>query len=273
MTSARAEWTGVGAALIFHVALIAALSLSLAKLDRDPEPPSMQVDLVDEIAFESAAPQAVAQQSGPPPQEIEPVPEPDQQQTLPLPTTPPPPTPRAVAQPTIKPTPPLPRQPLRPVAGSQTRTAAKPTNPAKPARRAGLGDDFLSTLDDDLSPRAGASKPAAPTYNATARASIGSAIAAQAQRCANREPFIGEGADQVRLTVNLQFARSGRLARPPRVTGMSGDAGLRAKYGELLEDQVRRIFSDCAPFRLPPDLYDTDSGGWRDTTINYRVKK
>ncbi|MEO8141594.1 MAG: hypothetical protein ABI617_02940 [Sphingomicrobium sp.] len=270
MTSARAEWTGVGAALIFHVALIAALSLSLAKLDRDPEPPSMQVDLIDEVAFESAAPQAVAQLSAPPPQEVEPVPEPAQP---PLPTTPPPPTKRAVPQPTIKRTPPLPRQPQRPVAKPQPRPAAKPTPPANPARRAGLGDDFLSNLDDDLSPRAGASKPAAPTYNATAKASIGSAIAAQAQRCANREPFIGEGADQVRLTVNLQFSRSGRLSRPPRVTGMSGDAGLRAKYGELLEDQVRRIFSDCAPFRLPPDLYDTDSGGWRDTTINYRVKK
>ncbi len=263
MTSARAEWTGVGAALIFHVALIAALSLSLAKLDRDPEQPSMQVDLVDEVAFESAAPQAVAEQGSPPPQQVEPVPEPDQ----PMPMTSPPPTPRSVPQPAINRTPPVPRQPQRPVAKPIQRPVAKP------ARRAGLGDDFLSTLDDDLSPRAGASKPAAPTYNATARASIGSAIAAQAQRCANREPFIGEGADQVRLTVNLQFARSGRLSRPPRVTAMSGDAGLRAKYSELLEDQVRRIFSDCAPFRLPPDLYDTDSGGWRDTTINYRVKK
>ncbi len=222
----------------------------------------------------SAAPQAVAEQGSPPPQEVEPLPEPDQS----LPTTPPPPTPHAVPQPTITKTPPLPRQPPRPVAKPQPRVAAKaPQRPAvkpdKAARRAGLGDDFLSTLDDDLSPRAGASKPAAPTFNATARASIGSAIATQAQRCANREPFIGEGADQVRLTINLQFARSGRLSRPPRVTAMSGDAGLRAKYGELLEDQVRRIFTDCAPFRLPPYLYETDNGGWRDTTINYRVKK
>jgi outer membrane biosynthesis protein TonB len=263
VTSARSEWTGVGAALLFHIALIAAMSLSLAQLDREPEPPSMQVDIVDEVAFETAAPQAVAETGSPPPKPIEAVAEPDQVE----PVAPAPPTPRAVPQPAIQPTPPVPRQPTRTAPRTPPKVAAKPT------RRAGLGEDFLSELDDDLSPRAGSSKPAAPTYNATARASIGSSIAAQAQRCANREPFIGEGADQVRLTINLQFARSGRLSRPPRVTAMSGNADLRAKYGELLEDQVRRIFTDCAPFRLPADLYDTDNGGWRDTTINYRVKK
>lgn len=271
MTSARTEWTGVGAALLLHVALIAALSMSLARMDRAPEPPSMQVDIVDEVALESVAPQAVAEPGGsPPPPDAaipEDVPEPDQV----APVTPAPPTPRAVPQPAIKPTPPRPPQ----------KAAAKPKPPApkaatkapqRPTRRAGLGDDFLDKLGDDLGPRAGPSKPAAPTYNATAKASIGNSIAAQAQRCANREPFIGEGADQIRLRVNLVFARSGRLARPPRILGMSGDPELRAKYGPLLEDQVRRIFTDCAPFRLPADLYDTADGGWRDTTISYRVK-
>ena len=41
----------------------------------------------------------------------------------------------------------------------------------------------------------------------------------------------------------------------------------------LLEDQVRRIFADCSPFRLPAELYDTDNGGWKETTLRYRVKK
>ena len=268
MTSARAEWTGVGAALLLHVALIAALSMSLARMDRVPEPPSMQVDIVDEVALESVAPQAVAEPGGsPPPTPVEDVPEPDQVQ----PVTPPPPTPRAVPTPTVKPAPPTPPKRAQAQPAKPTRTPPKAT--PKPTRRAGLGDDFLDKLGDDLGPRSGPSKPAAPTYNASAKASIGNSIAAQAQRCANREPFIGEGADQIRLRVNLVFARSGRLARPPRILGMSGDAGLRAQYGELLEDQVRRIFTDCAPFKLPAELYDTGSGGWRDTTISYRVKK
>lgn len=267
MTSARTEWTGVGLALIFHALLIAGLSLSLAKMKNTPEPPSMQVDIVDEVALESMAPQSVPEPAGsPPPAPSEAVAEPDE----PAPVTPPPPTPRAVPTPTAKPSPPVPPKKAQ---AQPTKPTRSPPTPPKPTRRAGLGDNFLDELGDDLSPRKGQSKPAAPTYNATAKASIGNSIAAQAQRCANREPFIGEGADQIRLRVNLVFARSGRLARPPRILGMSGDPSLRAQYGELLEDQVRRIFTDCAPFKLPAELYDTDSGGWRDTTISYRVKK
>ena len=118
----RAEWTGTGAAVVFHVALIAALSMSLARMDRVPEPPSMQVDIVDEVALESVAPQAVAEPGGsPPPPDAaipEDVPEPDQVQ----PVTPPPPTPRAVPQPTIKPAPPRPPQ----------KAATRPKPPATP---------------------------------------------------------------------------------------------------------------------------------------------
>jgi len=54
--------------------------------------------------------------------------------------------------------------------------------------------------------------------------------------------------------------------------GMSGDPDLRAKYGDLLDDQVRRIFADCSPLRLPAELYDTPNGGWNDYTFTYRVK-
>jgi hypothetical protein len=102
---------------------------------------------------------------------------------------------------------------------------------------------------------------------------VASAIAAQAQRCADRQPYLGDGADQLRVQVRLSFARSGRLSRPPNIASISGDSELRAKYGELLEDQVRRIFADCAPFRLPAELYDTDNGGWKETTLSYRVRK
>ena len=64
MTADRAEWTGVGAALAFHVALIAALSTSLASIKDVAEPPSMEVELVDSAAISatwkaSAAPTPV----------------------------------------------------------------------------------------------------------------------------------------------------------------------------------------------------------------------
>ena len=249
----RAELAGTGAALAFHVALIAALTLSLAHVNSTPEPPSMEVEFVEDVGLQSAAPTAIAT---PPPAsrapEIGEAP-PDEAAPAPLPPA---------TQPRVAPAP-----TPRPVQRAQSRPA-----PAKPAPRVSrIGDDFLKGIADSPSKNDAPAKPAAPAYNATARASIGQAIIRQAQRCADRQPFLGEGANQVRLTVNLKFSRSGRLARPPSILGTRGDSGDIAKYGELLEDQVRRIFADCSPFRLPADLYDTPNGGWKDFTFTYRV--
>jgi outer membrane biosynthesis protein TonB len=250
----RAELAGTGAALAFHVALIAALTLSLAHVNSTPEPPSMEVEFVEDVGLESAAPTSIAT---PPPASQ--APEIGVDEPAPVP---PPPAPSPSPQPRVAPPSPRPTPVARP---------AKPAPPRPAPRVSRIGDDFLKGIDDDLSPRAGPSKPAAPTYNATARASIGQAIIRQAQRCADRQPFLGEGANKLRLTVNLKFNRSGRLARPPSILGTRGDSGDIAKYGELLEDQVRRIFADCSPFRLPADLYDTPNGGWKDFTFTYRV--
>ena len=249
MTADRAEWTGIGAALLFHVALIAALSTSLASIKDVPEPPSMDVELVDEVALEAAAPTPIAQ---------------------PATAEPPPSAPvEAIAPPMPRPalTPPPPQRPAIQLPRQVQRA------PSQPSRRAGIGDDFLKSFDDDLAPRTGPARPAAPAFSTQARASVASSIARQAQQCADRQPYLGEGADQLQVQVRLSFARSGRLSRPPSIASISGDSDLRSKYGDLLEDQVRRIFADCAPFRLPADLYDTDNGGWKETTLRYRVRK
>lgn len=268
MTADRFEWEGAGLALALHVALIAALSMSLADLDEQIEPPAMEVDFVEEVALEAAAPQAVPTPSAPPPMPMEEVAPLEPQMA---PTPPPPPAPRAVPEPRPRPQPAPPRQVQKPVAKPAQKPPPRPAR--RPAQRPGLGDDFLSKLDDELAPRAGPSKPAAPTFNARARTNIATSIANQAQRCAERQPYLGEGADEVSMQVKLSFARSGRLARAPVITSLAGPSEYRGKYGELLEDQVRRIFADCAPFRLPADLYDTDDGGWKETTIRYRVRK
>lgn len=260
MIADRAERTGAVAALGLHVALIAALSMSLASVEKELEPPAMDVEFIEEVALESAAPQSVATPSAPPPAPVE------QAMPEPQPATPPP---AAVPTPRPRPAPPKPVQ--RQVERPAKKAPPKPQQ--RPVPRQGLGDDFLSKLDDDLAPRAGPSKPAAPTFNAKARASVASSIASQAQRCADRQPYLGEGADEVSMQVKLSFARSGRLARPPSITGLTGPSEYRSKYGDLLEDQVRRIFVDCAPFRLPAELYDTDDGGWKETTLRYRVRK
>ena len=244
MSLDRAELTGTGAAVVFHVALIAALSMSLASVTRSPEPPAMTVELVEEVGLQSAAPEPAAP---PPPSqapEIGPA-EPTQ------------------AAPVVRPTP----------APSMTPAKARPqpAMPAKPAPRASrIGDDFLKGIADSRA-SAEPAKPAAATFDAQAKVSIGQAILRQVKPCADRQPYLGEGANEVRLTVNLRLGRSGRLARPPSILRTSGDPDLVAKYGELLEDQVRRIFAQCTPLRLPAELYDTPTGGWGNFTFSYRV--
>jgi outer membrane biosynthesis protein TonB len=247
MSLDRAELTGTGAAVVFHVALIAALSMSLASVTRAPEPPSMTVDLVEEVGLQSAAPEPAAP---PPPSqapEIGPA-EPTQ------------------AAPAVRPTPAPSMTPA--LARPQP---ARPAKPAKPAPRASrIGDDFLKGIADTRA-SAEPAKPAAATFDAQAKVSIGQAILRQVKPCADRQPYLGEGANEVRLTVNLRLGRSGRLARPPSILRTSGDPDLVAKYGELLEDQVRRIFAQCTPLRLPGELYDTPTGGWGNFTFSYRV--
>ena len=244
----RAEWTGTGAALLFHVVLIGALSMSLAQVDSTPEPPAMDVEFVEEVGLTAAAPQAIA--VPPPPSQAPEIGEAEPVEAPPV--VRPAPTPKIT---------PAPAKPL-------------PRTPAKPAPRVSrIGDDFLKGISEvpSASKSNATPKPAAPTFSATARASVGQAILRQVQPCADRQPFIGEDANQIRLRINLKLARSGRLIRPPTVLGMSGDSELRAKYGDLLEDQVRRIFAECTPLRLPANLYDTPSGGWNDFTFTYRV--
>ena len=244
MSLDRAELTGTGAAVVFHVALIAALSMSLASVTRAPEPPSMTVELVEEVGLQSAAPEPV---------------------TPPLPSQAPEigPAEPTQAAPAVRPTP----------APSVTPALAKPqpARPAKPAPRASrIGDDFLKGIADSHA-SAEEAKPAAATFDAQAKVNIGQAILRQVKPCADRQPYLGEGANDVRLTVNLRLGRSGRLARPPSILRTSGDPDLVAKYGDLLEDQVRRIFAQCTPLRLPAELYDTPTGGWGNFTFSYRV--
>jgi hypothetical protein len=242
----RAERTGTGAALLFHVVLIGALTMSLAHVSSVPEPPAMEVEFVEDVGLTAAAPQSIA--VPPPPSQAPEIGEAEPEETPPIVQAPPPPS--------IKPAPakPLPRPPVKPAP-----------------RVSRIGDDFLKGIADSPSRSNAPPKPAAATFSATARASVGQAILRQVQPCADRQPYIGEGANQVRLKINLKLARSGRLIRPPTVLGMSGDPDLRSKYGDLLEDQVRRIFAECTPLRLPAELYDTPDGGWNDFTFTYRV--
>lgn len=262
MSPDRAEMAGTGAALLFHVALIAALSMNLASVPPSPEPPSMEVELVDDVGLQAAAPQALPATPPPPSQAPEigeaPVIEP----------TPPPPVARPEPAPTVRPTP-APRQ----AKPAPPREQAKPA-PARPAPRvAQIGDDFLkgverpSASNADLAP----SKPAAAKFDARAKASVAALFQRRVQPCANKQINPGEGANRIRVTVNLRLRRNGSLAGTS-VVRVSGVDDENARYEERVKDLAEAVYRECAPFSgLPPELYDTPQGGWSNINLTYKL--
>ena len=252
MTTARfdrGEWAGTGAALLFHMLLIGALSLSLAHVVHPPESPPMEVELVsDQVALTAAAP-------------------------APLPAPPPPSQAPEVGPPIPDATvaPPTP-SPLAP----RTKPTPTPPQPAKPvARGSRLGPDFLKGLDDELAPRASVAPahPAAATVSASAMAGIVQAIRRQIQPCADQQVNPGPGASRIKVRLHIQLLPNGRLKAPPEVTGTSGVDDDNGRFEERVRDLAVATFRGCSPLTgLPPDLYRTASGqGWSNFTMTYNL--
>lgn len=240
----RAEMTGAGAAVGFHVALIAALSMSLASVPRASEPPAMEVELVDEVGLQSAAPE---------------------------PATPPPPSQApeiGPAEPT-QPSPVIQPTPAPSIAPTQARP--QPQKPAKPAPRVSrIGDDFLKGIESSDAPSAPA-KPAATRFDARAQASIARLITDQIRPCALEQRELGPGANRIQVVLNLQLFPSGKLKRSPTVVRVTGDDADNAQYVDLVVNQAIASYRQCSPLRLPAELYQTPEGGWSNINMKYRV--
>ena len=271
MSLDRAELAGTGAALAFHVALVVALSINLARVDAPAEPPSMEVELVDEVGLTAAAPQALA----PPPSQAPEIGEAEPIEPTPAPAlAPPPPVPTIVPTPAPRPAPAA--RPAPPARRTPPRAApAKPapaTAPARAAPRASrIGDDFLKGIGADAPASRTPAKPAAATFNAAAKADVASAIAAQIRPCALRQRALGEGANRIRVVLNLRLTPTGRLKGAPTVVRTSGVDEENAQYEELVKDQAIASYRECAPLRLPAELYQTPQGGWSNINMTYRL--
>ena len=256
MTLDRAELAGTGAALAFHVALIAVMSLSLAHVASVPEPPSMEVEFIDEIGLTAAAPSQI---TIPPPASTAP----EIGEAEPLEPTPAP----TLAQP-------APRQVAIPSPRAIARPAPAKPAPARPAPRASrIGDDFLKGIANSPSQSAAPAKPAAATVSASAMAGIVQAIRRRVQPCADRQVNPGAGASRIRVRLRLQLLPNGRMRRTPEVIGTSGVDDENSRYEERVKDLAVNTFVGCAPLSgLPPELYETASGkGWSDFIMNYNL--
>ena len=250
----RAELVGTGAALAFHVALIAALSMSLAHVASVPEPPSMEVEFVDEVGLTAAAPNQIAV---PPPASAAP----EIGEAEPIEPTPAP----VIA-------PPAPRQLAIPSPRPATKPAPAKPVPARPAPRVSrIGDDFLKGIADSPSASKAPAKPAAARFDAVAKANVAQAIAKQIQPCAERQRDLGPGANRIRVVLNIRLFLNGRLKGAPSVVRTSGVDDDNAQFEDLVKDQAIASYRECAPLRLPADLYSTPDGGWSNINMTYRV--
>ncbi len=271
MSLDRAEVAGTGAAIVFHVALIAALSLSLAHVARPSEPPPMEVEMVDEVGLQPAAPTVIA--APPPPSQA-----PEQAQETPQPPSPEP-TPAPVVQPTpqpkVAPANSLAAQiaQLRPTPPHAATAKTAPPARAAPAqpRASRIGADFLKGIAD-APPSSTPARAAAPAISASAMAGIQQAIRRQVQPCADRQVNPGPGASRIKVKLHLVLNRSGRLTSPPQVVGSSGVDDDNSRYEERVKDLAVSIISSCAPLTgLPQDLYQTANGGWSNFNMTYSL--
>ena len=264
MSLDRAELAGTAAAIAFHAALIAALSLSLAHVTQPPEPPPMEVEMVDEVGLQPAAPAALA--SPPPPSQAT---EPAQ--------TPQPPAPEPSPAPVVQPTPQPKIAPANSLAAqiAQLRPSPARPSPAKPApaqpRASRIGADFLKGIAEAAASSTPA-RAAAPTISASAMAGIQQAIRRQVQPCADRQVNPGPGASRIKVKLHLILNRSGRLTSPPQVIATSGVDDDNSRYEERVKDLAVSIISGCSPLTgLPQELYQTANGGWSNFNMTYSL--
>lgn len=263
----RAEATGLGVAVVGHVALLAALTLGLF-VANNPPPVSdaVEVSFVDEIALESASPTPAAEPPAP--------------ATAPdlgaIEEAPPAPSPTpAPAQPTPRRATPTPApERAAPKAQTDPRDRRRPENarnrPGHESRAPRLGDLNLDNLGRDPSRSRTPAAPAA-TMNAQAAANIAQAILRQIQPCADRQIDPGPGASRIVTRINLRLNRDGSMAARPRMVRQSGVDDENRRYAERVADLAINTFASCAPLRgLPAELYDVPRG-WSNFIMDYRL--
>lgn len=233
----RAERTGFGVAIVGHVLLFAALSLSLLKPPKlpklDAEP--IEVSLVDKVALESSAPQ-------PMPAAAPAAAEPEMTEAQPpLPA----PEPKLEPKPAPKP---LAKTPVPP------KTAAKPepirTKPAPAQRRPGLSRDLIAGLTDTPSP---AGTPA-KTVSAAVASSIGAEIRRQLKP--HWKSPTGADVELLRTTLIVRLKRDGSIDGTPTLDSQTGVNESNRGQAKLHVDQAIRAVRLAAPFQLPAEYYD-----------------
>lgn len=275
----RTEKTGLGVAVIGHVALFALLSTSFL-FARKPPPQThdaMDVTLATQAALEAEAPQITQQPAqsqapvaGPPAEAAPPAPEPAPAEK-PQPT---PPQPKPSPQPAPKPEPAKPKPtPPKPVEKPQPKPEPAPKKSkgqekeaTKPHERGShLGPNFLKGITAEAS-NSKTQAPRASKVGAQDIASIAGLIRRQVQPCYDLGALAGTSAMDIVTVLRLQFRRDGTVAAAT-VEQQQGVNGDNQRYARQMAELSRRAVLRCSPLKgLPPDLYQ---GGWEDFDMGF----
>lgn len=233
----RAEGTGLGVAIVGHVALFALLSLGLVSTAKLPPFKSEPLDvvLVDKIGFETAVPQPATESPAPAeaPEVAQPTPEavrdpaPTPPAPRPEPTPPPPPPPAPAPKPT---TPPARSRDVPQTRPTEPRPAPrpKPTPEPQPPRREQVSqedrrrpDNTRSRVERRQPAPATAARQPAPTREARqpAQPTRTAGRDAPAQQRETPQPARGSRLSS-RMFANLSDSPAGK-ATAPRASAVS----------------------------------------------------
>ncbi len=294
----RSEQAGLGVAIVGHLVLFAALSVSLLQPPELPKivNPPVEVELVDEISLKTTAPKpAMAPAPAPAPAPV-PTPEP----VPPEPMAPPPPltplpTPKPAPAPIAKPTPapvakPVPKPvpvkaiPAKPAPANPAPTKPAPTRPApvKPAlakpqmpRAPGLSRNILAGIGDAPSkstttaPTRSVVTAPAPTAQVAQEAgpAVKAAIAAEIRRQLKPHWKSPTGADVelLKTTLVVHLNKDGSISGTPELLLQTGVNDSNRAQARLHVDQAIKAVRLAAPFQLPVAYYDA----WKEIRPNF----
>ena len=285
-----ADRTGLGVAVVAHVALFALLSLQIAQTSVKLEPKPVEVVLSDDFADISSAPdpsrEAPATKRGevegpvePPPPPVEELPPEPRPEPVPVPQ--PAPAPKPSPQPVKKPVEPKPRpepkptpKPIpKPSPKPEAKPAQKPTPPrdtadrrrpdraVKPTGRLAGITDGLHTRDNSSTSTRQQAQTAGQARQ-TINAAIGNEI-----RPYWRPP---SGVDVEKLVTKIRFElnEDGSLAGEPKILSQTGETASNAPQMRLHAENAVRAIKRAAPFKLPRESY----AQWKTWTFDFDAR-
>jgi len=271
----RTDQKGLGLAVLAHLLLFAALTISIAKRVPPAQPPveAMDVQLVDAVGLRSAAPNPAteapqemqAPEQAPPQEAPPPAPSPTPPSPKPIEAKPTPTPPSPV--PAIKPKPQPPSKPLSDIL-KDVRATAKSEQAGSDARAKAdraSAEKVGALLKGVIGASAGKGENARAAITGAAMNGLAAAIKRQVQPCYELGALGGTPAMQIVTTLRLRYNKDGSVAGNPQIVEQTGISAANRAYAQQIAEVARRAVLRCAPVHLPAELYE---GGWDD--LNFR---